>query len=66
MATNSIPVSWALHFSGASDTAIFCTSFAAIIPLAALLGFATEEMALRVGHVGAMRLLYATPFRDAD
>lgn len=47
----SIPVSWALHFTGAGgDTAIFCTSFAAIIPLAALLGFATEEMAIRVGH----------------
>jgi Ca2+:H+ antiporter len=46
----SIPVSFACHFTGVSDTATFCVSFAAIIPLAALLGFATEELALRVGH----------------
>lgn len=32
-----------------SSTVIFCTSFLAIIPLAALLGFATEELAMRVG-----------------
>lgn len=51
-----IPVSWALHFVKAggnhsiTDTAIFCTSFIAIIPLAGLLGFATEEAALRLGQ----------------
>lgn len=44
-----IPVSWAMHFSNQSATVTFICSFAAIIPLAALLGFATEEMALRVG-----------------
>lgn len=42
-------ISWAMHFSGQNATVVFCTSFVAIIPLAALLGLATEEMALRVG-----------------
>ncbi|KAG9010444.1 hypothetical protein FRB94_010407 [Tulasnella sp. JGI-2019a] len=45
-----IPVSWALHFAKVSDTVIFVTAFLAIIPLAKLLGFATEELALRVGE----------------
>ncbi|KAJ2917388.1 hypothetical protein MD484_g3021, partial [Candolleomyces efflorescens] len=50
-----IPVSWALHFAlphsfGARDTLIFIFSFIAIIPLAKLLGFATEELSLRVGQ----------------
>jgi Ca2+:H+ antiporter len=44
-----IPVSWAMHFAHLSDTVIFVFSFLAIIPLASLLGFATEELALRVG-----------------
>lgn len=44
-----IPVSWAVHFAGLNDTLIFVFSFLSIIPLAALLGFATEELALRVG-----------------
>jgi hypothetical protein len=44
-----IPVSWAMHFAHLSDTVIFVFSFLSIIPLAALLGFATEELALRVG-----------------
>ncbi|KZV83141.1 calcium/proton exchanger [Exidia glandulosa HHB12029] len=50
-----IPVSWALHFlwhdpSSKQDTIIFVFSFLAIIPLAKLLGFATEELAIRVGQ----------------
>ncbi|KAH9821846.1 Sodium/calcium exchanger protein-domain-containing protein [Melampsora americana] len=46
-----IPVSWALHFATPnSDVAIFITSMLAIIPLAKLLGFGTEEIALRVGQ----------------
>ncbi|KAG8931770.1 hypothetical protein FRC02_002177 [Tulasnella sp. 418] len=45
-----IPVSWALHFTIDNDTIIFIFSFLAIIPLAKLLGFATEELALRVGQ----------------
>jgi hypothetical protein len=44
-----LPISWALHFATSNDTAIFVTSGLAIIPLAGLLGFATEEIALRVG-----------------
>lgn len=44
-----IPVSWALHFSGASETLVFVFSFLAIVPLASLLGFGTEQVALRVG-----------------
>ncbi|KAL7417354.1 Sodium/calcium exchanger protein-domain-containing protein [Mrakia frigida] len=44
-----IPVAWALEFSGQSDTLIFVFSFLSIIPLASLLGFATEQVALRVG-----------------
>ncbi|KAI5478371.1 vacuolar calcium ion transporter h(+) exchanger [Pseudohyphozyma bogoriensis] len=42
-----IPISWAMHFTHQSPTVTFAMSFAAIIPLAALLGFATEELALR-------------------
>jgi Ca2+:H+ antiporter len=30
--------------------AVFITNFIAIIPLASLLGFATEELAIRVGQ----------------
>jgi Ca2+:H+ antiporter len=33
-----------------TDTACFVTNFIAIIPLAGLLGFATEEAALRCGQ----------------
>ncbi|RXW21037.1 hypothetical protein EST38_g4807 [Candolleomyces aberdarensis] len=50
-----IPVSWALNFAlphsfSSRDTLIFVFSFIAIIPLAKLLGFATEELSLRVGQ----------------
>ncbi|KAL8293474.1 hypothetical protein RQP46_000175 [Phenoliferia psychrophenolica] len=45
-----IPVGWALHFVHVNDTIIFVTTFLAIIPLAKLLGFGTEEIALRVGQ----------------
>ncbi|KAI8641401.1 calcium/proton exchanger [Parasitella parasitica] len=41
----------AIIFSGASDTVVFSLNFIAIIPLAKLLGFATEEIALRSGSV---------------
>ncbi|ELU40708.1 sodium/calcium transporter [Rhizoctonia solani AG-1 IA] len=37
-------------FEAASYVAVFITNFLAIIPLAKLLGFATEELALRVGQ----------------
>lgn len=45
------PVGIALHFvPGMKDEAIFVVNFIAIIPLAALLSYATEEIALRVGE----------------
>ncbi|KDE05621.1 hypothetical protein MVLG_03993 [Microbotryum lychnidis-dioicae p1A1 Lamole] len=44
-----IPIAWAMNFSHQTAAVCFFTSFAAIVPLAALLGFATEELALRVG-----------------
>ncbi|KIK57255.1 hypothetical protein GYMLUDRAFT_46514 [Collybiopsis luxurians FD-317 M1] len=54
-----IPVSWALHFASDNDTLIFVFSFFAIIPLAKLLAFATDELSMRVGQTLA-GLLNAT------
>ncbi|BGP14581.1 hypothetical protein JCM10213v2_002530 [Rhodosporidiobolus nylandii] len=45
-----VPVSWAMHFTGQGSVITFVMSFIAIIPLAALLGFATEDLAIRVGE----------------
>ncbi|QRV75506.1 Sodium/calcium exchanger protein [Ceratobasidium sp. AG-Ba] len=46
-----IPIGWALHYTMPHNyVAVFITTFIAIIPLAKLLGFATEELALRVGQ----------------
>ncbi|KAG7090678.1 hypothetical protein E1B28_009776 [Marasmius oreades] len=42
-----IPVSWVLHFTHQNDTIVFVFSCLGIIPLAALLGFGTEQIALR-------------------
>lgn len=42
-----IPVSWALHYTHQSATLIFIFSCLGIIPLAALLGFGTEQIAVR-------------------
>ena len=42
-----IPVSWALHYTHQSATLIFVFSCMGIIPLAALLGFGTEQVAHR-------------------
>ncbi|GJN90445.1 hypothetical protein Rhopal_003456-T1 [Rhodotorula paludigena] len=44
-----VPVSWAMDLSHQSATITFVMSFLAIVPLAALLGYATEELAIRVG-----------------
>ncbi|KAM0786310.1 hypothetical protein ACM66B_001788 [Microbotryomycetes sp. NB124-2] len=44
-----VPVAWAMEFSGQSPTVTFATSAVAIVPCAALLSFATEELAMRVG-----------------
>ncbi|KAJ7501266.1 calcium/proton exchanger [Mycena galericulata] len=49
-----IPICWALHFATPNqDVAIFCTGFMAIIPLAKLLAFATDDLSLRVGQAFA-------------
>ncbi|KAF8340660.1 calcium/proton exchanger [Cantharellus anzutake] len=50
-----IPISWALHFAlnrgkSSNDTVIFVTAFLAIIPLAKLLAWGTEELSMRVGQ----------------
>lgn len=42
-----IPVSWALHYTHQSATLVFIFSALGIIPLAALLGFGTEQIAVR-------------------
>lgn len=50
-----IPISWAVHYAlnGDSKTGSlvqFLTAFIAIVPLAKLTGYATEEVALRMGQ----------------
>ncbi|TLD23859.1 hypothetical protein PspLS_06802 [Pyricularia sp. CBS 133598] len=44
------PAGIALHFTSVSPIAVFVVNFIAIIPLASMLGFATEEIALRTGE----------------
>jgi Ca2+:H+ antiporter len=44
------PVGVAIHFVNVSPVAVFVVNFIAIIPLAALLSYATEEIAIRVGE----------------
>ena len=44
------PVGIATYFMNVSAVAVFIINFIAIIPLAALLSHATEEVALRVGE----------------
>jgi len=51
-----IPISWVLHFTIHNDTVIFVCAFLAIIPLASNLGFATEEVGLRLGQTLAALL----------
>lgn len=45
-----IPVSWALHYTKQPDTLVFVFSALAIVPLAALLGLGTEQIALRTSQ----------------
>ncbi|KAG5642864.1 hypothetical protein DXG03_002009 [Asterophora parasitica] len=45
-----IPVSWALHYTHQNPTIVFIFSCLGIIPLAALLGFGTEQIALRTSQ----------------
>ncbi|KAI8636258.1 Sodium/calcium exchanger protein-domain-containing protein [Parasitella parasitica] len=50
-----VPIAIAFTVLGASPTVVFTLNFIAIIPLAKLLGFATEEIALRSGStIGAL------------
>ncbi|KAL7419188.1 hypothetical protein Q5752_006025 [Cryptotrichosporon argae] len=44
-----LPIAWALHFTDQNAIAVFVVSLLAICPLAGGLGFATEELAVRVG-----------------
>jgi Ca2+:H+ antiporter len=44
------PVGIALNYTNVSGIVVFAVNFIAIIPLAAMLSFATEEIALRVGE----------------
>ncbi|KAJ3151049.1 hypothetical protein HDU89_002261 [Geranomyces variabilis] len=45
-----VPIGIAMHFIKASSLVVFITCFIAIIPLAGMLSYATEELALRVGE----------------
>ncbi|KAL9615925.1 MAG: hypothetical protein Q9204_008640 [Flavoplaca sp. TL-2023a] len=45
-----VPVGIGVHFSNVSSIGVFVINFIAIIPLAALLSYATEELALRTGE----------------
>lgn len=51
-----LPISWALHFTHQSNTLIFATSALAVLPLAALLGFGTEQVAVRTSSAVAALL----------
>jgi Ca2+:H+ antiporter len=46
-----IPLGYIAYALKWSDTLIFTLNFLAIIPLAKLLGYATEDISLRVGQV---------------
>ncbi|EXJ55377.1 Ca2+:H+ antiporter [Cladophialophora yegresii CBS 114405] len=45
------PVGIAVYYAGVNPVAVFVINFIAIIPLAAMLSYATEEIALRTGEV---------------
>lgn len=46
-----VPVGIALEYSGVNKTAVFVVNFIAIIPLAAMLSYSTEELAMYIGEV---------------
>ncbi|PGH19527.1 calcium/proton exchanger [Polytolypa hystricis UAMH7299] len=46
----AVPVGIAIHYAHVDPVAIFIVNFIAIIPLAAMLSYATEEIALRTGE----------------
>lgn len=45
------PIGIAVNYAGINKVAVFVINFIAIIPLAAMLSYATEEIALRTGEV---------------
>lgn len=45
-----IPIGIAMNYANVSPVVVFATNFVAIIPLAAMLSYATEEIALRTGE----------------
>ena len=51
-----LPISWAMHFTHQSDAVVFTTSALAVLPLAALLGFGTEQVAIRTSSAVAALL----------
>jgi Ca2+:H+ antiporter len=46
-----VPIGIALEYAHVNKVAVFVVNFVAIIPLAAILSFATEELALYIGEV---------------
>lgn len=46
----AVPLSFLSHFLGWGSTADFIISFLAIVPLASLLGDATEQCAIKLGQ----------------
>lgn len=52
-----IPLGYIAYALKWSDTLVFTLNFMAIIPLAKLLGFATEDVSLRVGQVFITKLI---------
>lgn len=45
-----VPVGIGLNFSNVNRVAVFVINFLAIIPLAGMLSYSTEEISLRVGE----------------
>ena len=46
-----VPVGFALEYSGVNKIVVFVVNFLAIVPLAAVLSYATEELAIYIGEV---------------
>ncbi|KAN0126363.1 calcium/proton exchanger [Russula decolorans] len=44
-----IPLSWIFHYTKLSNTLVFVFSFLAVVPLAKLIDFATDDLSLRLG-----------------
>lgn len=51
-----IPLSWIFHYVKLSNTLVFVFSFMAVVPLAKLLDFATDDLSLRLGQTLASLL----------